>query len=69
MLLYARTLAREIHISMKLTHGCDVVTNPGCIIGPETVVYPLVLLRKGYDPAASIVKAGERPVVTPQRRP
>ncbi len=49
--------------------GCNVVTNPGCIIGPETVVYPLVLLRKGYYPAASIVKAGERPIVIPQRRP
>lgn len=36
--------------------GCNVVTNPGCIVGPRTLIYALVSLRKGYYPADSIVK-------------
>jgi len=36
--------------------GCNVVTNPGCLIGPETLVYPGTSLAKGYWPARKIIK-------------
>ena len=36
--------------------GCNVVTNPGCLIGPGTLVYPAVSLAKGYWPAGKIIK-------------
>lgn len=36
--------------------GCNSVLNPGCLIGPRTLVYANASLRKGYYPADSIVK-------------
>ena len=36
--------------------GCNAVLNPGCIVGPRTLVYANASLRKGYHPADSIVK-------------
>jgi len=36
--------------------GCNTVTNPGCLIGPRTLVYSNVSLRKGYYPPDSIIK-------------
>lgn len=36
--------------------GCNVVTNPGCLIGRNTLIYPNIALRKGYYPANKIVK-------------
>ncbi|MCZ7667235.1 MAG: glucose-1-phosphate thymidylyltransferase [Chloroflexi bacterium] len=36
--------------------GCNAVLNPGCIIGPRTLVYANLSLRKGYHPADSIIK-------------
>jgi NDP-sugar pyrophosphorylase family protein len=36
--------------------GCNAVLNPGCIIGPRTLVYANTSLRKGYHPADSIIK-------------
>lgn len=36
--------------------GCNVVTNPASIVGPRTLIYPLVALRKGYYPPDSIIK-------------
>ncbi len=36
--------------------GCNVVTSPGCIIGPRTVVYPLVALKKGFYRPDRIIK-------------
>lgn len=36
--------------------GCNVVTNPGTLIGPRTLIYPGVSLRKGYYPPDQIVK-------------
>ena len=36
--------------------GCNVVTSPGCIIGPGARIYALLSLSKGYYPARSIVK-------------
>jgi UDP-N-acetylglucosamine diphosphorylase / glucose-1-phosphate thymidylyltransferase / UDP-N-acetylgalactosamine diphosphorylase / glucosamine-1-phosphate N-acetyltransferase / galactosamine-1-phosphate N-acetyltransferase len=36
--------------------GCNTVTNPGCIIGPRTLIYALTLLRGGYYPADRVIK-------------
>ena len=36
--------------------GCNCVTNPGCVIGARTWVYPLMSLNKGYYPADSLIK-------------
>ncbi len=36
--------------------GCNAVLNPGCIVGPRTLVYANTSLRKGYHPADSIIK-------------
>ncbi len=36
--------------------GCNTVTNPGCLIGPRTLIYPNVSLKKGYYPADKIIK-------------
>ncbi|NWF69573.1 MAG: glucose-1-phosphate thymidylyltransferase [Chloroflexi bacterium] len=36
--------------------GCNCVTNPGCLIGPRTLAYPLLSLRKGYYPPDSVLK-------------
>lgn len=36
--------------------GCNSVTNPGTIIGPRTMVYPLVSVRKGYYGPDRIIK-------------
>lgn len=36
--------------------GCNAVLNPGCLVGPRTLVYSNVSLRKGYYPPDSIVK-------------
>jgi NDP-sugar pyrophosphorylase family protein len=36
--------------------GCNAVLNPGCIVGPRTLVYANMSLRKGYHPADAIIK-------------
>lgn len=36
--------------------GCNMVTNPGCLIGRNTLVYPNMSLRKGYYPPNKIIK-------------
>lgn len=36
--------------------GCNVVTNPACLIGRDTLVYPGVSLKKGYHPGGRIIK-------------
>jgi len=36
--------------------GCNAVLNPGCIVGPRTLVYANMSLRKGYYPADSVLK-------------
>ncbi|MFN2134907.1 MAG: glucose-1-phosphate thymidylyltransferase [Candidatus Promineifilaceae bacterium] len=36
--------------------GCNSVLNPGCMVGPRTLIYANVSLRKGYHPADSIIK-------------
>ncbi len=47
--------------------GCNVVTNPGCLIGKNTLVYPNTSLKKGYYPDSKIVKLVQE-VVTVERR-
>jgi UDP-N-acetylglucosamine diphosphorylase / glucose-1-phosphate thymidylyltransferase / UDP-N-acetylgalactosamine diphosphorylase / glucosamine-1-phosphate N-acetyltransferase / galactosamine-1-phosphate N-acetyltransferase len=36
--------------------GCNSVLNPGCIVGPRTLIYANLSLRKGYHPADAIIK-------------
>ena len=36
--------------------GCNAVLNPGCIIGPNTLVYANLSLRKGFHAGNSIIK-------------
>lgn len=36
--------------------GCNAVLNPGSILGPRTMVYANLSLRKGYHPPDSIIK-------------
>ncbi len=36
--------------------GCNVVTNPGCLIGRNTLIYPNASLKKGYYPDNQIIK-------------
>ncbi len=44
--------------------GCNTVLNPGVLIGPDSIVYALVSLRKGVYPAHAIIKAtGAEPVM------
>jgi UDP-N-acetylglucosamine diphosphorylase / glucose-1-phosphate thymidylyltransferase / UDP-N-acetylgalactosamine diphosphorylase / glucosamine-1-phosphate N-acetyltransferase / galactosamine-1-phosphate N-acetyltransferase len=40
--------------------GCQVVTNPGCVIGPRTVIYPLISLAKGFYDPDSIIKLSQK---------
>lgn len=36
--------------------GCNAVLNPGCVIGPRSLVYAGLSVRKGYHPGDSILK-------------
>jgi NDP-sugar pyrophosphorylase family protein len=36
--------------------GCNAVLNPGCIVGPRSIVYASISLRKGYYPPGMIIK-------------
>ena len=36
--------------------GCNSVLNPGCLIGPRTLVYANMSVRKGFYPPNSIIK-------------
>ena len=36
--------------------GCNSVLNPGCIVGEDSIIYPLVNVRKGYYAARSLFK-------------
>lgn len=47
--------------------GCNVVTNPGVIIGPRTLVYTLAMLRKGIYPADSIIKLRQTQEIVERR--
>lgn len=47
--------------------GCNVVTNPGCLIGKRTLIYALLSLRKGYYPPDHIVKLRQQVEVVARR--
>jgi bifunctional N-acetylglucosamine-1-phosphate-uridyltransferase/glucosamine-1-phosphate-acetyltransferase GlmU-like protein len=36
--------------------GCNAVLNPGSLVGPRTLIYANLSLRKGYHPPDSIIK-------------
>jgi NDP-sugar pyrophosphorylase family protein len=47
--------------------GCNSVLNPGCVVGPRTLIYPNLSLRKGVHPADSVIKLRQRTSVIPRR--
>jgi NDP-sugar pyrophosphorylase family protein len=48
--------------------GCNAVLNPGALVGPRTLIYANVSLRRGFYPADSLIKLRqEQEIVT--RRP
>lgn len=47
--------------------GCNSVLNPGAIVGPRTLIYPNLSLRKGYHPADSIIKLRQQTSTHPRR--
>ncbi len=40
----------------KCKTGCNTVTNPGVLMGPECVTYPNTTLRSGYYPPRTVIK-------------
>lgn len=36
--------------------GCNAVFNPGCLVGPNTLIYANLSVRKGYHPPNCIIK-------------
>jgi len=47
--------------------GCNCVTHPGCLVGPRTLIYANVALRKGCTPADSLVKLDQATNVVARR--
>ncbi|MEO1288450.1 MAG: glucose-1-phosphate thymidylyltransferase [Chloroflexota bacterium] len=47
--------------------GCNAVMNPGCVVGRDTWIYPLVSLSKGYYPPHSLVKLRQTVQVVEKR--
>lgn len=47
--------------------GCNCVTNPGCIVGARSWVYPAVSLIKGYYPSDSIIKLRQELITIAKR--
>lgn len=43
--------------------GCNCVTNPGCLVGPRTLIYANTSLPKGYTPPDSLVKLRQETTV------
>ena len=41
--------------------GCNAVLNPGSLVGPRTLIYANLSLRKGYHAADSIIKFRQNP--------
>jgi|TARA_Y100000310_G_scaffold332779_1_gene408997 NDP-sugar pyrophosphorylase family protein len=48
--------------------GCNSVTNPGCLIGPRTLVYANASIAKGFIPGDSIVKLRQELLVTQRKQ-
>lgn len=40
--------------------GCNSVLNPGCLVGPRSLIYANLSLRKGYHPPDSIFKLRQK---------
>lgn len=47
--------------------GCNSVLNPGCLVGPNTLIYPNVNLSKGLTPANRIVKIRQQLLTVTKR--
>lgn len=47
--------------------GCNAVLNPACLVGPQTLIYANVSLRKGYYAPRKIVKLRQN-ISTVERR-
>ena len=47
--------------------GCNSVLNPGCLIGPRTLIYANLNLRKGYHPPDSILKLRQKTSRVPRK--
>jgi NDP-sugar pyrophosphorylase family protein len=48
--------------------GCNAVTNPGTLIGQNTLVYPNLSLAKGHYPNNAIVKLRQETEIVPRNR-
>jgi NDP-sugar pyrophosphorylase family protein len=46
--------------------GCNVVTNPGSLIGKNTLIYANLSLKKGYYPANQIIKLRQEVTAVPR---
>jgi NDP-sugar pyrophosphorylase family protein len=46
--------------------GCNSVLNPGCLVGPRTLVYANVSLRKGYYSSDSMIKLQQEVTIVPR---
>jgi acetyltransferase-like isoleucine patch superfamily enzyme len=47
--------------------GCNSVLNPGVILGPRSLVYANLSLRKGYYPPDAILKLRQEVVLATRR--
>ncbi len=48
--------------------GCNSVLNPGCLVGPRTLIYANLSLRKGYHAADSVIKLRQKTSSVPRGR-
>lgn len=48
--------------------GCNSVTSPGTLVGPETLIYPALVVPAGYHPARSVVQPHKKLVESWVRR-
>ena len=47
--------------------GCNVVLNPGCLVGQRSLVYANVSLRKGYYGADTLIKLRQTIALSPRQ--
>ncbi len=47
--------------------GCNSVLNPGTIVGPNSIIYPLTSVKKGYYPPNHILKLRQTQEIHPIR--
>ena len=48
--------------------GCNSVLNPGCLVGPRTLIYANLSLRKGFHPPDSVIKMRQKISYVPRNR-